>query len=721
MSDFCAKYSSNPDSPFSFPNESLSQSLTQSIVELTCEWDNYLNDGFDIFSINNGLTSQSFNRLVTKKKAKRTELKFDNALNFSFQEEAKTQNVSDEEIIAMLEKEKERLRNEVGSANSSVSFSFNIDQQKNEVSFDSNAFKSFKSNKTASSFAKKNCTVIIEEETTGEKNKNKDEINNNEINNAASFSILNKKKENQDQICQTDELHLLIDNKTYLLYESKKTKIPKVIEVEGKDYFSYYHSISKKIYEIANEENINYISASYKQSNISKNGDKIIFVKKKVENSLTNFNTTPKSLPKNKSLSSLVIQKVNDLDFNTVTKNFKIQKVYSYNAYHDIIETRRGSESNIKISKEINVHLPLLENKDSISIANDSKQKYKTMTPLINIPRLTLPIDKDEENELENEEEEDKESEIMSGNESEEEFHNGNEEILTTSYEKEIISEDKKDREIKRLNKRLNNYKTQNQIINDENKKLLEVISIFKKLSILNSNQITNSNNNPTNAQNNAETYSSLPQINNLGKKEDKEKLFAISPISKKDNLSNSNSIDPSNNTLNKISKTITTSKPIKLRSNKEQIKDKKNDSFNFSHNKPQGDLKSRNKDCNTLKLDYYKIKSKEESSSIGPINKEITNLDYKTINVLPVNNPRNTNKRLNDLHNFEQIITDLKKKSDCEEEKESEQSEIIPFHLLNKRKLYENIVKLTSSNKEQKNLPYYNTIYSKYVNNKKI
>ena len=44
-------------------------------------------------------------------------------------------------------------------------------------------------------------------------NKNKDEINNNEINNAASFSILNKKKENQDQICQTDELHLLIDNK----------------------------------------------------------------------------------------------------------------------------------------------------------------------------------------------------------------------------------------------------------------------------------------------------------------------------------------------------------------------------------------------------------------------------------------------------------------------------------------------------------------------------
>ena len=82
-------------------------------------------------------------------KAKR-ELKFDNAMNFSFNEECKNITpTNDEEIIMMLEKEKERLRNEVGSVNSnndSVSFSFNVDQK--EVSFDSNAFKSFKSNKS---------------------------------------------------------------------------------------------------------------------------------------------------------------------------------------------------------------------------------------------------------------------------------------------------------------------------------------------------------------------------------------------------------------------------------------------------------------------------------------------------------------------------------------------------------------------------------------------
>lgn len=724
MNEFGIKYSSNPDPPISFPNESLSQSLTQSIVELTCEWDNYLNDGFDIFSINNGLTSQSFNRLITKKQAKRTELKFDNALNFSFQEEAKTQNVSDEEIIAMLEKEKERLRNEVGSVNSinsSVSFSFNIDQQKNEISFDSNAFKSFKSNKMTSSFAKKNCTVIVEEETTGDNNKKNIDKNNNEIviNKSISFSVLSRKNESNDQICQTDELYLLIDNTTNLLYLPKKSEKSNLIKVETKDFFSYYHNISKKIYEITNEENINYISPSDKQSNINKNGDKIIFIKKKVENSLSNFNTAPKSLPKNKFLLNLVVQKVNDLGFNTITKNYTIQKVYSYNAYHDIIETRRGSESDIKISKEINVHLPLIENKDSISIAYESKQKYKTVTPLIDIPKLTLSVDKDEENEIENEEEEYRESEMMRGYENEDENHNRNREILTTSYEKETIPDNKKDREIKRLIKRLNNYKTQNKIINDENKKLLEVISIFKKLSMLNSNQITNSNNNPTNDQNNVDTYSNLPQTTNLRKKKDKEKLFTISPISKKDNLSNSNSTDPNNNTLNNISKTIAASKSFKIISINEEMNNKKKENFNFSHNKPQGNLNSRNKDSNTLKHDNYKNKTKEEFSSIGQIKKEVTNLDYKTINVLPINNNHNTNKRLNDLHNFEQIITDLKKKNDDEEEKESEQSEIIPFHLLNKRKLYENIVKSTTSNKEQKNLPYYNTIYSKYVNNK--
>ena len=138
------KYASNPDKAISL----ITESMSQSVIDLCCEWDNYLNDGFDIFSINNGLTNKD-SITYSVKKAKR-ELKFDNAMNFSFNEECKNITpTNDEEIIMMLEKEKERLRNEVGSVNSnndSVSFSFNVDQK--EVSFDSNAFKSFKSNKS---------------------------------------------------------------------------------------------------------------------------------------------------------------------------------------------------------------------------------------------------------------------------------------------------------------------------------------------------------------------------------------------------------------------------------------------------------------------------------------------------------------------------------------------------------------------------------------------
>ena len=175
------KYASNPDKAISL----ITESMSQSVIDLCCEWDNYLNDGFDIFSINNGLTNKD-SITYSVKKAKR-ELKFDNAMNFSFNEECKNITpTNDEEIIMMLEKEKERLRNEVGSVNSnndSVSFSFNVDQK--EVSFDSNAFKSFKSNKsnkTGREKDKKMCTVIVEEDITDIKKNNDHQVTNNEVN-----------------------------------------------------------------------------------------------------------------------------------------------------------------------------------------------------------------------------------------------------------------------------------------------------------------------------------------------------------------------------------------------------------------------------------------------------------------------------------------------------------------------------------------------------------
>ena len=556
------KYASNPDKAISL----ITESMSQSVIDLCCEWDNYLNDGFDIFSINNGLTNKD-SITYSVKKAKR-ELKFDNAMNFSFNEECKNiSTTNDEEIIMMLEKEKERLRNEVGSVNSnneSVSFSFNVDQK--EVSFDSNAFKSFKSNrsnKIGKEKDKKMCTVIVEEDITDIKKNNEYQITNNEVN----IELIHKNKQVTDNEAQTDKSSLKIDTRSFSIIVNKERKNN---EIKKDISFSYYSNILKKVYSISNEENLNYSST---------NKNKMIFIKKKVEKSLTNFNTIPLPRPEhaktptvnhipNKEIfistaSPLTIQKVNDIDFNSPCKKFKIEKVYTYNAYHDIIETHRGSSID--------------NNEEMISIANDSKKHYQTMTPLVNMKKLTLQNENYTSNDNIGDNSIDTSNEFGSDSSS----HN--------------IPSIKKDKEITRLTKQLNSYKSQNKMITDENKKLLEVISIFKKLSSIEKN--------------------------------------ALSPIP---NASNSNMIDNSNNTICKISKTIN------AESNGKNI-------FDLHHEKPK------------------KISRNSE------ISKAKTSI---------------------------------------------EKNEIIPFHLLDKKKLYENMIRCADKMSHSK---YYASIYSKYVNKNNI
>lgn len=561
------KYASNPDKAISL----ITESMSQSVIDLCCEWDNYLNDGFDIFSINNGLTNKD-SITYSVKKAKR-ELKFDNAMNFSFNEECKNITpTNDEEIIMMLEKEKERLRNEVGSVNSnndSVSFSFNVDQK--EVSFDSNAFKSFKSNKsnkTGREKDKKMCTVIVEEDITDIKKNNDYQVTNNEVN----IEIIQKNKVVTDNEAQTDKSPMKIDTRGFSIIVNKEKKNN---EIKKDISFSYYSNMLKKVYSISNEENLNYSS-----TNVKKN--KMIFIKKKVEKSLTNFNTIPLPRPEHaktptvihipskevftSTVSPLTIQKVNDIDFNSPSKKYKIEKVYTYNAYHDIIETHRGSS----IDKE--------NNEEMISIANDSKKHYQTMTPLVNMKELTIQ----NENYTSNDNIVDNNS-IDTSNE------------LGSDSSSQNIPSIKKDKEITRLTKQLNSYKSQNKMITDENKKLLEVISIFKKLSSIEKN--------------------------------------ALSPIP---NASNSNMIDNSNNTLCKISKTIN------AENNSKNI-------FDLHHEKPK------------------KISRNSE------ISKAKTSI---------------------------------------------EKNEIIPFHLMDKKKLYENMIRCADKMSHSK---YYASIYSKYINKNNI
>ena len=213
-----------------------------------------------------------------------------------------------------------------------------------------------------------------------------------------------------------------------------------------------------------------------------------------------------------------------------------------------------------------------------ISIANDSKKHYQTMTPLVNMKELTIQ----NENYTSNDNIVDNNS-IDTSNE------------LGSDSSSQNIPSIKKDKEITRLTKQLNSYKSQNKMITDENKKLLEVISIFKKLSSIEKN--------------------------------------ALSPIP---NASNSNMIDNSNNTLCKISKTIN------AENNSKNI-------FDLHHEKPK------------------KISRNSE------ISKAKTSI---------------------------------------------EKNEIIPFHLMDKKKLYENMIRCADKMSHSK---YYASIYSKYINKNNI
>lgn len=61
--------------------------MDEPIIKLTCEWDNYFNDGFDIYSINNGIIGRSdYISTLNKNYEDKIEFHIDNIQDFSFKE-----------------------------------------------------------------------------------------------------------------------------------------------------------------------------------------------------------------------------------------------------------------------------------------------------------------------------------------------------------------------------------------------------------------------------------------------------------------------------------------------------------------------------------------------------------------------------------------------------------------------------------------------------------
>ena len=196
---------------------------------------------------------------------------------------------------------------------------------------------------------------------------------------------------------------------------------------------------------------------------------------------------------------------------------------------------------------------------------------------------------------------------------------------LTSNSNSDISSTSNliRDAEILQLNRKLYNYKHQNNIIKDENKKLLEVIKLISP----NHKENTNSN--------------SLL-------------LSSINPIE-------TTSLYSTRNDLKEL---------------RDNIKQSSNQSLNLNDN-TKSLLKTNNP--NKSDIHYKDGNNKVNESSLEDLEERLNN-EF-------LNNKYNIPLQIN--------VGVIFEKYDNEDDKESmEEKEIIPFHLMNKEKLYQNIVK---------------------------
>lgn len=244
----------------------------------------------------------------------------------------------------------------------------------------------------------------------------------------------------------------------------------------------------------------------------------------------------------------------------------------------------------------------------------------------------------------------------------------------------------KKDIEFKRLSNKLNHCKYQNNIIKEENKKLIEVLNLFKIISTIEHNPSQLS----TIKQNNSEV-----NLNSL----------SLSTIKQRN-------LTPLNSTRENIEKLtdniLIKDKQIKTITGKSSINSRRRNNNYIS----KSNFHYRTTNGNNDYLQDSSLEDLEER-----LNNEFLNNKYDI--PLQINVPM--------LFEGKQLENEEKETLNEKEEKEknnSNNNEIIPFHLMDKKKLYQNIVKsqfssmnICSSNEKiessQRKSPKYEKSYS--------
>lgn len=251
----------------------------------------------------------------------------------------------------------------------------------------------------------------------------------------------------------------------------------------------------------------------------------------------------------------------------------------------------------------------------------------------------------------------------------------------------------KKDNELKRLLNKLNHFKYQNNILKDENKKLIEVINLFKMISTIEHSQSQIStikhNNNNSEVNFNSLSLSTIKQRN-------------LTPLnSTRDNIEKL-----TDNLLlkDKQTKTITGKSSINSRRRNNNYISKSN----FHYRTTNGNN------------DYF------QESSLEDLEERLNNeFLYNKYDIpLQINVPMLFEGKKLEKEEKETLSEKEENENEKENNSNYNNNEIIPFHLMDKKKLYQNIVKsrisssisCSSSEKKenrQKEFPKYSKIYS--------
>lgn len=702
---------------------------------LACEWDNYLNEGFDIFSVNNGLMTydgicEKNGEELVNGDEKLNKISVDNAINFSFQNDTDPIPIQNDYVNNnyKIKKDYIELKDEINNNEKE-----DIQDVVNYNIF--NGFSSLKISNDDENDSNVNAKCIIDNNLIINDNKINSNNENNEITidrfdnskilisnthnvvNILSSIIIQKDKESQtDSISLSQSSNITFTlkhiNRSLVFYHNEtfnynsikpnKIIIPHLIlnEISFEIILSNMcQRIKTNATKRHNDINIRYEYNDINQHLYNNNNENSVIDQYLIEQAYwftMSNNIYHNCLRKKYENDDIVITKEISVYLSNTTSQVLIDDCLKLNQDNNV--TSVISESNNRDSNSIQqlTDLELATMNHNLNNDNES-HKNKRFKNTIDANSKPIMIRSNQSNHL---------SILIS----EEAFHSAKAQTINMPFESianynfTITNNNKSNQkndntslkdltldesQIQILNKQLDALKYQNKLFTGENKKLLEVINIFKQLSTIDREKEKNKTN-----------------YNSKVKAANEHLIYQI-----EDNITHSNrkndSIDSLNgieNRLNSLNNQCTIPLQIQTNHNSSNIKQ---ELALTEYNQMKlcfGQEVTQNKPIDKRKKIVQQLESilnnvKGDNNIISQTDKNKLKY-YQSLPLLS----SDLNKKTTDSSNKNILFSNNTNVNQCNNNyciNTNNKTNKIPFHLISQRKLYENLIKSISIQKK--------------------